>query len=52
MTYPDAHYIPDFSLATTFLVDRLVPGDVLIVLSAGDADQINTRVLSSIERKE
>jgi UDP-N-acetylmuramate--alanine ligase len=53
MSYPDAHYIQDFSLATTFLVDRLVPGDVLIVLSAGDADQINTRVLAQlIERSE
>jgi len=53
MTYPDAQYIPDFSQATTFLVDHLIAGDVLIVLSAGDADQINSRVFAQlIERSE
>jgi len=51
MTYPDAQYIPDFSQATTFLVDRLIPGDVLIVLSAGDADQINSRVFAQLKER-
>jgi UDP-N-acetylmuramate--alanine ligase len=44
MAHPDARYISDFSQAATFLVDRMEPGDVLIVLSAGDADQITTQV--------
>jgi UDP-N-acetylmuramate--alanine ligase len=51
MTFPDAQYISDFSKATTFLVDRLIPGDVLIVLSAGDADQISTRVLAQLKER-
>jgi UDP-N-acetylmuramate--alanine ligase len=53
MTYPVTLYVTDFSQATTYLVDRLMPGDVLIVLSAGDADQISTRVLAQLnERSE
>jgi UDP-N-acetylmuramate--alanine ligase len=44
MTHPDVRYISDFSQAAMFLVDKLRPGDVLIVLSAGDADQISTKV--------
>ena len=51
MPYPNAIYIPDFSQATKFLVDRLVPGDVLIVLSAGDADQISTQVLAQLKER-
>jgi UDP-N-acetylmuramate--alanine ligase len=49
MTYPDARYVSDFSQATKLLVDQLQPGDVLIVLSAGDADQISARVLAQIK---
>jgi hypothetical protein len=30
----------------------LRPGDVLIVLSAGDADQISSWVLASLQNKE
>jgi UDP-N-acetylmuramate--alanine ligase len=51
MTYPGANYLPDFTKAAAFLVDRLMPGDVLIVLSAGDADQISTRVLAQIKER-
>jgi UDP-N-acetylmuramate--alanine ligase len=51
MTYPDTEYIQDFSQITTLLVDRLMPGDVLIVLSAGDADQINPRVLALLKER-
>ena len=49
MTFPDTQYIADFSQATKLLVDQLGSGDVLIVLSAGDADQISTRVLAQIK---
>jgi UDP-N-acetylmuramate--alanine ligase len=51
MTYPDAHYIPDFTQASKFLVNNLISGDVLIVLSAGDADQINSRVLALLKER-
>jgi UDP-N-acetylmuramate--alanine ligase len=53
MTFPDANYIPDLSQVATYLVDRLEPGNVLMVLSAGDADQISTHVLTLLnERSE
>jgi UDP-N-acetylmuramate--alanine ligase len=51
MTYPGATYVADFSEATKFLVNRLTPGDVLIVLSAGDADQISDRVITQLKER-
>jgi len=51
MTYPVAQYLADFSQATDYLINRLVPGDVLIVLSAGDADQISSRVLTQLKER-
>ena len=51
MTYPESHYVADFYQTTTFLIDRLVSGDVLIVLSAGDADQISTMVLAQLKER-
>jgi UDP-N-acetylmuramate--alanine ligase len=52
-TYPKARYMADFSQIGDYLVSELKPGDVLLVLSAGDADQISTRVQSAlIERSE
>jgi UDP-N-acetylmuramate--alanine ligase len=51
ISYPDAQYISDFSQATIFLVDRLMPGDVLMVLSAGDADQISNRVVAQLKER-
>ncbi len=51
ITFPEAKYIPDFSQVATFLIDRLVPGDVLMVLSAGDADQISTKVLALLKER-
>jgi UDP-N-acetylmuramate--alanine ligase len=51
ITYPDAHFISDFSQVAKYLVGRLSPKDVLIVLSAGDADQISTRVLALLQER-
>jgi UDP-N-acetylmuramate--alanine ligase len=51
MSHPDAHFISDFSKAATFLVDRMKPDDVLIVLSAGDADQISARVEALLQER-
>ena len=48
MSYPDAYFVPDLTQVTSFLLGRLLPGDVLLVLSAGDADQISTHVLASL----
>lgn len=48
MIHPDVHFVPDLPRATTFLLGRLKSGDVLLVLSAGDADQISVQVLKAL----
>ncbi|HZD58712.1 MAG TPA: cyanophycin synthetase, partial [Anaerolineales bacterium] len=48
MTHPDVHFIPDLDEVTTFLLARLQPGAVLLVLSAGDADQVSTQILAAL----
>jgi UDP-N-acetylmuramate--alanine ligase len=45
MDHPDARFIPDLSQAVDFLIAHLQQEDVLIVLSAGDADQVSAGVL-------
>lgn len=44
MKHPDVRYMADFSEISTYLAGVMQPGDVLLVLSAGDADQISTKV--------
>lgn len=51
MTHPDVHYDPDFSSISNYLVERMVFGDVLIVLSAGDADQISILVEALLKKR-
>jgi UDP-N-acetylmuramate--alanine ligase len=41
MNHKDVKFIASIKEITTYLTNQLVPKDVLIVLSAGDADQIN-----------
>jgi UDP-N-acetylmuramate--alanine ligase len=41
-----AHFIADLSAVSKYLIAHLRPGDVLLVLSAGDADRISTEVLA------
>jgi UDP-N-acetylmuramate--alanine ligase len=48
MCYPDVHFIPDLFDVTLFLLAYLKPGDVLLVLSAGDADQVSTQVIQAL----
>jgi UDP-N-acetylmuramate--alanine ligase len=48
MHHPDAHFIPSLNQAGEFLLDRLQPGDVVLVLSAGDADQVSAHVLDGL----
>ena len=52
MHHTDAHFVPDLAQATTFLLERLRSGDVLLVLSAGDADQISANVLLALEERK
>jgi UDP-N-acetylmuramate--alanine ligase len=48
MCYPDVHFISDLTKVTVQLLTFLQPGDVLLVLSAGDADQISTQVIQGL----
>jgi UDP-N-acetylmuramate--alanine ligase len=48
MRYPDVHFTPDLFGATVLLLTYLQPGDVLLVLSAGDADQISAQVIQGL----
>jgi UDP-N-acetylmuramate--alanine ligase len=51
MRHKDAHFVPTLPEVTRFLLARLKPGDVLLVFSAGDADQINAQILASLQHK-
>ena len=44
-----AHFIAGLSKVSNYLISHLRPGDVLLVLSAGDADQVSTAVLAHLK---
>ncbi|GIV65951.1 MAG: UDP-N-acetylmuramate--L-alanine ligase [Bellilinea sp.] len=52
MAHPSVRFIPTIPEATAFLLKNLQKGDVLLVLSAGDADQISAQVFSALKEKE
>jgi UDP-N-acetylmuramate--alanine ligase len=45
-------FIPELPDVSNYLIDHLKIDDVLLVLSAGDADQISTRVLHHYQKRE
>jgi UDP-N-acetylmuramate--alanine ligase len=47
MDHPDVHFAPELGAAGDYLIEHLRPGAVLLVLSAGDADQISSFVLEA-----
>jgi UDP-N-acetylmuramate--alanine ligase len=49
MQHPGARFIPALRDVTATLLDDLQPGDVLLVLSAGDADQVSANVLAGLK---
>lgn len=49
IVHPDVQYVGDFNQAVHILTNRLGKRDVLLVLSAGDADQISTRIIEAIQ---
>ena len=51
MRHKDAHFVATLPEVTSFLISRLQSGDVLIVLSAGDANQVSTQVFASLKKK-
>jgi UDP-N-acetylmuramate--alanine ligase len=51
MDLPDVRYMPVLAEIGEYLLTALQPGDVLLVLSAGDADQISSQVLNGLEQR-
>jgi UDP-N-acetylmuramate--alanine ligase len=49
MQHPDVHYIPELPKVTGYLLEHLEPGNVLLVMSAGDADQVSAQVLAGLQ---
>ena len=52
MQHLDAYFIPDLAQTTAFLLTHLDDGDVLLVLSAGDANQVSAQVLAGLQTRE
>jgi UDP-N-acetylmuramate--alanine ligase len=52
MPHPSAWFAPSLEDAAIFLEEELQPGDVVLVLSAGDADQISQQVLDFLRSRE
>jgi UDP-N-acetylmuramate--alanine ligase len=51
MPHLSARYIETLPEVTNYLLEHLQPGDVVLVLSAGDADQISTDVLKELQER-
>ena len=47
-----AMYCETFDAASTLLIEKLAPGDVVIVFSAGDATEVSKAVLNGLEQRE
>jgi UDP-N-acetylmuramate--alanine ligase len=51
MHHKDAHFVAELADITPYLLSRLHKGDVLVVLSAGDADQVCSQVLAGLSER-
>jgi len=52
MPHLSARYIETLPEVTTYLIENLQSGDVVLVLSAGDADQIGRDVLKGLQERQ
>jgi UDP-N-acetylmuramate--alanine ligase len=52
MNNSESYYCKTLDDTVAFLQKKLLPGDVLLVLSAGDADQVCKRILSWLRERE
>ena len=50
MDHADVHFIPGLHEAGEYLCENLKAGDVVIVFSAGDADQISRQVIDTLSQ--
>lgn len=48
ITQPGAVFVPELTQAVDYILAELRPGDVVIILSAGDADWITRRLLETL----
>jgi UDP-N-acetylmuramate--alanine ligase len=51
MPHDSAKFIPSLDEVSTYLKQHLTPGDILLVLSAGDADRVSTDVLKALRER-
>ncbi len=51
IAHPQARHIPSFTEVITYLEEHMQPGDVLLVLSAGDADQVSAGLLALLRER-
>lgn len=51
MSHPAAHFIPTLTEARDYLLTHLAAGDVVLVLSAGDADRLSREVLDRLTKR-
>jgi UDP-N-acetylmuramate--alanine ligase len=49
MQHPSVHFTASLKETSDTLISHLLPGDVLLVLSAGDADQVSINVLEHLK---
>ncbi len=52
MDHPGARFSPTLSNTAQILISELKPGDVVLVLSAGDADQVSEQVFNELKQRE
>jgi UDP-N-acetylmuramate--alanine ligase len=48
MNHPSRHFVPTLAGATEYLLEHVRTNDVVLVLSAGDADEISTNLLARL----
>jgi len=49
---PEAHFMPKLDQAVEYLLNELQPGDVVLVLSAGDGDRINQQLMKALQERD
>jgi UDP-N-acetylmuramate--alanine ligase len=48
----DVHFTPGLDDAMNWILEHLKPGDIVLVLSAGDADLISAQLVQTLQRRE
>lgn len=51
MQHADARHTPQHAEAVAYLLDRILPDDVILTLSAGDGNQVGQSLLNALEQR-